>query len=114
MAVATDSPPGFTDAPPAAPTSATTILSGGILLTDTPISDSVVVITNGAVIAWGRRGEVELPNDSIGIDMRGKWIRPATTLSSGSVADLEVFAQYPGDESVQPIGDIKSVEINLP
>ncbi|XOV81448.1 MAG: hypothetical protein ACFHXK_11225 [bacterium] len=67
-------PPGFTDEPPPPPTSDTTVFSGGTLLLEESISDAVVVISNNTLISWGRRGNVDLPNDSVGMDMRGKWI----------------------------------------
>ena len=76
-------PPGYTDAPPPAPTSDTTILSGGTFLLAENIADSVVVISNNTLVAWGPRGMVALPNDSIGMDMRGKWI------VAGDPADIE-------------------------
>ncbi len=76
-------PPGYTDAPPPGPTSDTTILSGGTFVLAQSIADSVVVISNNKLMAWGPRGEVELPNDSIGMDMRGKWI------VAGVPADIE-------------------------
>ncbi len=76
-------PPGYTDAPPPGPTSDTTILSGGTFLLAENIADSVVVISNNTLVAWGPRGMVELPNDSIGMDMRGKWI------VAGDPADIE-------------------------
>ena len=40
------------------------------------VVDSLVVITDGDLIAWGTRGDVDVPNDSIGFDLRGKWIEP--------------------------------------
>lgn len=101
-------PPGFTDAPPPQPTSDTLVLSGGTLILAQPINDSVVVIQNNKILAWGQRGEVELPNDSIGMDMRGKWIiagvaadveastiDSAATLQAGAAASLLVFSSDP-------------------
>ncbi len=87
-------PPGFTDTPPPPPTSDTLVLSGGTLVLAEPINDSVIVIQNNKILAWGQRGQVELPNDSIGMDMRGKWIIPGvpadvTTSIVDSTADLQ-------------------------
>lgn len=107
-------PPGFMDEPPPPPTSNTVILSGGVLLADSPITDSVVVIADGVITAWGHRGEVDLPNDSIGIDMRGKWIRGSNGLTSGSTADLLIYDQFPVDENIAPIGSVKRTEISMP
>lgn len=107
-------PPGFTDEPPAPPTSDTLVLSGGVLLADTPITDSVIVISEGVVIAWGRRGEVAMPNDSIGVDMRGKWIKAADTLGIGKTADLVVYDVFPQDPDTAPIGSVMSTEVDLP
>ena len=72
-------PPGFLDEPPPQPKSNTLVLSGGDLVLDTVTTDAVVVIQNGKLLAWGKRGEVDMPNDSIGTDMRGKWITPGFT-----------------------------------
>ncbi len=77
-----DMPPGFLDEPPPPPTSETSVLSGGTLMLDPPVTDSVLVLHQGTIMAWGKRGEVAMPNDSIGVDMRGKW------LYSGTVAEL--------------------------
>lgn len=103
-----DLPPGFTDAPPPGPTSDTTILSGGTFVLAQNIADSVVVISDNRLVSWGSRGEVELPNDSIGMDMRGKWIVPGvpadiennnltlpSEVASGDLARLLVFNSNP-------------------
>jgi len=71
-------PPGFLDEPPPPPTSSTQVLSGGTLVTDSIIEDSVVVLNNGNLVAWGKRGEVDMPNDSVGFDLRGQWIIAGT------------------------------------
>lgn len=117
----TSPPPGFTDPPPPAPTSDTLILSGGILVSDTPntdsmivITDSMIVVTDGLVVDWGRRGDVETPNDSVGFDMHGKWIQAVNGLTSGATADLLVFDQFPTDSTIQAIGTVKSSEVNMP
>jgi hypothetical protein len=107
-------PPGFTDTPPPAPVSDTVILSGGILLTEPPITDSVIVITQGVITGWGRRGEMDIPNDSIGRDVRGLWIRETHTLVSGAIADLQVYDQYPTDPTIEAVGSVKSELITLP
>ena len=65
------------------PESATTVFSGGTLVTDELTNDAVVVVRNGLLLSWERRGDVEMPDDSVGMDMRGKWIVP------GRQADLE-------------------------
>jgi hypothetical protein len=101
-------PPGFTDTPPPPPTSDTLVLSGGTLVLAEPIDDSVVVIQNNTILAWGQRGQVDLPNDSIGMDMRGKWIIPGVpadvttssldstaSLQQGAAASLLVFSADP-------------------
>ena len=112
--VNTPPPPGFTDAPPPAPVSDTVILSGGILLTEPPITDSAIVITEGVVTGWGRRGEMDIPNDSIGRDVRGLWIRATHTLVSGAIADLQVYDQFPANPTIQAVGSVKSTQITLP
>ncbi|NOX51905.1 MAG: hypothetical protein GXP16_15425 [Gammaproteobacteria bacterium] len=71
-------PPGFLDEPPPPPTSETSVLSGGTLMLDPHVTDSVLVLQQGTIMAWGKRGEVDMPNDSIGVDMRGKWLYPGT------------------------------------
>ncbi len=84
-----DMPPGFLDEPPPGPTSATTVLSGGTLIADAVTSDAVVVVQNGLLLAWGARGAVDVPNDSVGLDMRGKWIVP------GAETDLQTSGALP-------------------
>lgn len=69
-------------APPAPMTSATQILSGGWLLSgdgSEPQFDSILVIRDGKVVGMGKRGSVDVPADSVGIDASGKWILPGTT-----------------------------------
>ncbi|MEM9622053.1 MAG: hypothetical protein AAF993_10420 [Pseudomonadota bacterium] len=109
-------PPGFTDAPPPPPTSSTQILSGGTLLAEPPVADAVVVITNGQLVAWGKRGEVEVPNDSIGFDVRGMWLQagPAVSLKTGQAANLEIYSTNPASSGAQPKGYVKGAEISLP
>lgn len=108
-------PPGFTDPPPPAPTSATQILSGGTLMTSPEITDAVIVIRHGQVIAWGKRGEVEVPNDSIGVDLRGMWLQPNAQLALNQPADFQVFAQAPADNpAARSVGYIQADKINLP
>ena len=84
-------PPGFLDEPPPKPKSNTLVLSGGDLVLDTVIADAVVVIQNGKLLAWGKRGEVDMPNDSIGADMRGKWISPGTPEDLGSLPNMALM-----------------------
>ncbi len=101
-------PPGFLDEPPAPPTSSTQVLSGGTLVTDGIIEDSVVVLNDGKLVSWGKRGEVEMPNDSVGFDLRGKWITPGTwedattgnlplngALQPGDVANFLILREPP-------------------
>ena len=101
-------PPGFLDEPPPPPTSNTQVLSGGTLVTDATIEDSVVVLTDGKLVAWGERGRVAMPNDSIGFDMRGHWIIPGsweqvtagdlpetTSLRSGEIANFLIINRAP-------------------
>ena len=71
-------PPSFLDPAPSRPTSDTAIWAGVNLLTDPPINDYLLVIDKGRVVGWGQRGTVEVPNDSMGVDMRAYWISPKT------------------------------------
>ena len=105
-------PPGFVDEPPPPPTSDTIILSGGTLLTEPPITDSVVVITDGLVMGWGQRGSQDVPNDSIGKDMRGKWLKPLGQMASGHAANFEVYSAPP--EESESTGYVRGTELNLP
>ena len=73
-------PPGFLDEPPLPPTSDSLVLSGGTLITEAEIADAIVVVSDGKLVAWGKRGEVAVPDDSIGYDMRAKYIVPGTEL----------------------------------
>ena len=76
-------PAGFLDEAPPLPVSDTVVLSGGNLVLEKVTTDTAIVLHNGILIAWGKRGEVTMPNDSIGLDLRGKWLTP------GTLADLE-------------------------
>ena len=71
-------PPSFLDPAPSRPTSDTAIWAGVNLLTDPPINDYLLVIEKGRVVGWGQRGSVDVPNDSMGVDMRAYWISPKT------------------------------------
>ena len=84
-------PPGFTDDPPPPPVSETVILSGGTLLNPDPISDSLVIVTRGRLVGWGQRGSVDVPNDSIGSDMRGKWIVAGRLVNGQPTIDHELL-----------------------
>ncbi len=86
-------PPGFLDDAPPPPTSDTVILSGGTLITDATVPDSVVVIRNGVLRDWGQRGSVNVPNDSVGLNTSGQWIVPGTMedLHAGSLPNLETW-----------------------
>ena len=107
-ALSNNAPPGFLDPPPPPPTSTTHVLSGATVLSQPPVEDGVVVISQGTLVAWGKRGEVEMPNDSIGHDVRGKWIVAGTwsqssptaaatdaTFNRGQPANLLILRQPP-------------------
>ena len=72
----TTMPPSFLDPAPSRPISETAIWSGVNLLTDPPMSDYLLVIKKDQVVGWGQRGTVDVPNDSMGVDMRAYWIAP--------------------------------------
>ena len=86
-------PPGFLDAPPPGPVSATTVLSGGVLLAQEEYPDAAVVVQNGTLLGWGARGTVDMPNDSVGFDMRNRWLVPGTEagLAAGTLPDLSAW-----------------------
>ena len=88
-------PPGFLDDPPPPPVSNTQVLSGGTLVTQATIEDAVVVLTDGKLVAWGKRGVVAMPNDSIGFDMRGHWITPGRW-------EQVVGGELPAQPALQP------------
>lgn len=107
-------PPGFTDAPPPSPTSNTMVLSGGTLLVDPPVADAVLVITDGKVQAWGQRGQIEMPNDSIGHDMRGKWLQPAADPMPGQTAAFRIYAENPDTNPNAPQqGRVQGSELEM-
>ncbi len=99
-------PPGFLDEAPAPPTSATVILSGGTLVLAQPIADAVVVITNGEVQAWGKRGAVDVPSDSVGRDMRGKWLLPKGELAAGGPAAFTLYDGPPSEAASRVVGSV--------
>ena len=100
-------PPGFLDDAPAPPTSENHVFSGGTLVLDEEINDAVVVIAKGKLVSWGKRGEVDVPNDSIGYDMRGKWLVP------GATEDLE-DGPLPNQARWQPNAGIELLILNQP
>ncbi len=106
-------PPGFTDPLPSGPTSNTWVLSGGTLAVDPPITDAVVVIRDGRLAGWGRRGEVDMPNDSIGYDLRGKWLTPAGEMQLNTLANLLVYNRSPHGKET-PAGYVRGKDLSLP
>ena len=79
-------PGGFLDDDTPAPQSDTVILSGGVFIRDgEELTDSVVVITGDKLVAWGKRGTVDIPNDSLGYDMTRKWIIAGQQTQDGSL-----------------------------
>lgn len=112
-----DLPPSFLDEAPPLPTSATEILGGGTLVMPDGsfVEDSLIVITDGKLVAWGPRGEVEVPNDSIGHDLRGKWIQ-AAALEVGALADLRFSERTRGMNEVNQTlnGYYKEGTLDLP
>ncbi len=59
--------------------SATQIYSGGWVVQGDgtePQFDHIVVVTDGQIMAVGKRGTIDVPADSIGIDVSGKWLLP--------------------------------------
>ena len=110
-------PPSFLDEAPPPPTSNTEILGGGTLVTPDGafIEDSLIVITDGKLVAWGKRGDVDVPNDSIGHDLRGKWIQ-AQNLEVGALADLRFSERTRGmtEVSSEILGGYQDGTIDLP
>ena len=110
-------PPGFLDEAPPPPTSATEILGGGTLVLPDGsfVEDSLLIITDGKLVAWGKRGDVDVPNDSVGFDLRGKWIQ-AAELSAGTAADLKFSERTLGSSEVgtQVIGGYRDGVLTLP
>lgn len=79
--------------PPSPVTSATQILSGGWLLVgdgSDPQFDTIVVIRDGLIVGVGKRGTVDVPADSVGIDASGKWILPGTAQQLKTAFDQRV------------------------
>ena len=77
-------PPSFLDPAPSRPSSETAIWAGVNLLTNPPINDYLLVIEKGRVVGWGQRGSVDVPNDSMGVDMRAYWISQKLARSSNN------------------------------
>lgn len=111
-----DMPPSFLDEAPPPPTSATEILGGGTLVLPDGsfVNDALIVITNGKLIAWGKRGEVDVPNDSIGYDLRGKWIQ-TDELAVGAAADLRFSERTRGmnEVSQEIVGGYREGSLDL-
>ena len=79
------------------------------------ISDSIIVITNGQIVAWGARGETDLPNDSIGFDLRGKWI-VTDNIEIGAPASFRFSEHERGDTQVSQefLGGYANGVLDLP
>ncbi|MEM1436045.1 MAG: hypothetical protein AAGG11_18465 [Pseudomonadota bacterium] len=108
-AAAPDGPPGFLDPAPPMPDSDTLILSGGTLLgaavaEEHPegLFDAVVVVRDGTLIGFGRRGAIDVPADSVGIDTSGQFIEPVGTFTTGAAVTLNVYGQRPQADAEQP------------
>ena len=118
-------PPGFTDDAPPPPTSSTQVLSGGTFENsgDVVLADAVIVLTEGNFIAAGARGNTDMPNDSIGHDMRGKFIVPghvtdgqivfAESLTEGDVASLLILDQSVAHKDAKVLGYFKDGELTM-
>ena len=106
----TSPPASFLDPAPSLPTSQTTIWAGINLMTEPLINDYIVVIHKNQLINWGKRGSVEVPNDSVGVDMRRYWIKsesgePLLYDDSGKI-DLSSFVVIKGHQmGVRPTSD---------
>ncbi|OUX41021.1 MAG: hypothetical protein CBE21_06195 [Proteobacteria bacterium TMED261] len=109
-----NSPPSFLDPAPSPPTSETTIWSGINMMTDPPMNDLIVIVNENRVVDWGKRGTLEVPNDSVGMDMRAYWItkesgEPFSQENSINI-DLTNFLVVKGSEiGVRPL--IQNAEV---
>ena len=109
-----NAPPSFLDPAPSLPTSPTTIWAGINLMTEPPTTDYVLVIRKNQVMKWGKRGSIDVPNDSVGVDMRRYWVKNESTNSlryedSGEI-DLTNFVVIEGEKmGVKPTGDKSKV-----
>ena len=110
------SPPGFLDPAPPPPSSDTLILSGGtlldpLLLPDHPegLFDAVVVVREGLLIGVGKRGEVDVPNDSRGIDASGHVLvaAPGAPLALGADAAIQMYRGLPTAEGATVIAELR-------
>ena len=118
-------PPGFTDEAPPPPTSSTQVLSGGTFenTREAVLVDAVIVLTEGNFIAAGTRGNTDMPNDSIGHDMRGKFIVPghvtdgqiviADGLNEGDVASLLILDQSVDHKDAKVLGYFKDGTLTM-
>ncbi len=108
-------PPGFMDEPPPPPVSDTLVLSGGTLVMEKEIPDSVVFIKDGKLLAFGKRGEVDMPNDSIGYDLRGSFIKATSELKVDEIAQLAFYSESPDNNtSAAQVGGYQLGELSLP
>ena len=79
-------------------------------MTEPLINDYIVVIHKNQLINWGKRGSVEVPNDSVGVDMRWYWIKsesgePLLYDDSGKI-DLSSFVVIKGHQmGARPTAD---------
>lgn len=104
--------------PPPPLTSSTQILSGGWLLSgdgSDPQFDSIIIVRDGAIVGFGKRGSLDVPADSIGIDASGKWILPGNTEQLAAAFGQRAHdapTQFAG-EQLAPIAVGRSAELVL-
>ena len=87
----------------AAPASAQTLAITGATVIDgtgkAPLSDGVVLITDGRITAVGRSRDVAIPNGARRLDARGKYVIPGlmeASICACSPIDLETLIRYEG------------------
>ncbi len=80
-------------------------------MTNPTVEDAVIVVTRGQVMGWGERGAVEVPHDSVGSDMRGKWLVPQGELEPGAEARFTILDGPP--PSGTEIGTVTGTAVEL-
>lgn len=85
---------------------ATTVVAPGAQ----PIQDSVIVIAEGRIRSLGMRKDVPIPQNSDRVDLKGRWIVPASgaRIAIAEKANLLILANPPNDVTPASARDVQT------
>lgn len=89
------------------------------------MSDYLLVIKKDQVVGWGQRGTVDVPNDSMGVDMRAYWIAPkaGAEFQYSSVGEIQLndflvlrgsnLGQTPSLDQATIVGEVTNLTLDF-